>query len=133
MRKPRVRSSELVVRRVGTFYWFGRALPIVVGIDLTPELSRQYADPATHPSLVDRVALAIAEQYVYDTDEELPIESVRARVEDGVRRRFGRPGLVQVNLTGLRGSKLAPHVDVPVSIPPNFVPPSPGGEPGDLG
>lgn len=134
MRVRRIRAprGEVSIRKLGTFYWFGKAIPIVVGVDLTPDLAREYADPTSHRFVVDRIAAAIGESYVYETDQELPLDPVKAKIEEAIRARFGRPGVVQVNLSGIVARPVSPHVDAPQTFAVPDVPRPGSEEPADI-
>lgn len=89
--------TEVSVRKVGMFYWLGRVVRVVVGVDFTPDLVKEFVDSASHRFVVDRIALAISEQPVYDSEQ--PLDALKPKFEEAVRSRHGPPGLVQVNLS----------------------------------
>jgi hypothetical protein len=93
----------------------GKVVPIFMGWTLTPGTARQYADPKMRERLVSQIVAEINERYGAVTDEELPIPALRTRVEESIGLRFGRPGRLLVNVTGIGSKPLAPKATV--SIP----------------
>lgn len=90
-------------------------IPIAYGVDLTLDLARKMADPETHEEALAEILEALAERYVYQTSADPEPIPLRERVEKELKKRFGRPGELIVNVAAVPTRPLAPRPTISAS------------------